>query len=593
MSQLSASQQGLVRTHPQRSRLYLSIFKPRIVFQAQINDASITRGERVITFDNVTLGSIADIEPNFLMGVGTSPGEKDKGVIRVRSAAGNEITVSENSNIAWEDDLFICVYRYVRLDPIYPRIIQNPNNEEDVIFYKDWDIEYDDQNSILGSFPNAGSHQALFKGEQVYYSNTGTVNLLGDSLNHNWAFEGGTPTGSSSATPGLVTYNTPGHYVTRYIVSGSSGGVDTTYRYISVYDRPGEGSSPPIQQWELVSLGGSRDEGGYNATIKVHEPVEVEENSVVVIFGEDWYGSTKQSVGVPNNERIFFVGHVLQGSIRKNYQHSSVEFTVGSITEVMKQALGFSISVESKAEPSAWYEMLDMDCRRAIYHYLKWHTTALSIADFQFLGDDRKIQFFDADRTSMFDAIDSLLRNSLIGKTVSNRQGKVWMEVDAQAYPNPTGSFASTMEITKQDWMGEPAITQEFSDKLSYLEMGGIAYSGVSTGTFSALLACAPGSAPSFRGSIEMPDGLALLGQSQLNQLVGNLWANANSRLPRINMEMAGNYKNFDIAPQESVQMTILPGDTVARIPVNGLYLPDGMEWRYDPRNQILLPNID
>ena len=568
----------------------MSIFQPRAVFKAQIN-GSLTSGARTIPFDNITLGTIADVEVGMTLWVGSTAGAKDIGKIRIKSKSAGQFEVSENSNIAWADNLYITVVRYWELWSIYPRIIQNPADEEDVIFYKDYDIPYVNQNSILGTFPCAGNHQALFAGEQVYYTATGSFNPLGDTLSYEWSFEGGTPTGSTALTPGFVTYPTPGHYVTRLMISGSSGGNDTTYRYVSVYNKPWQGSNPPVIRWELSSApAGSRDEGGYTASFRVHDDIDIDENSVIVLFSEDWYGSTKQSLGgnSPNNERIFFVGHVLQNSIRKNYQHSYIEFSVGSITEVMKTALSFSMSVESKASPAYWFELLDMDCRRAIYHYLKWHTTAMSLADFQFLGTDYKIQFFDADRTSMYDAIDNLMRNALLGKVVSDRQGKVWMEVDARAYLNPTGSFSSVMEITKRDWMGEPTIEQRFSDVLSYYEAGGIHYSGVNTGTFSARLACAPGSAPSFRGSIEMPDGLAIGGQTHLNRLVGNVFANVNSRLPTINMEMVS-ARNLDIAPQETVQMTIQPEDTVAGVSVNGLYMPNNIDWQYDARNQILL----
>jgi hypothetical protein len=594
MTRLSPSSLELLRTRPQKTTLYMSVFQPRTVFQAQIN-GSLARGARTIPFDNITLGAVAAVEVGMTLWVGSTAGAKDIGKIRIKSKATSQFEVSENSNIEWANDLYITVIRYFELWPIFPRIIHNPADDEDVIFYKDYDLAYTNQNSILGTFPCAGNHQALFAGEQVYYSATGSFNPLGDTLSYEWAFEGGTATGSASETPGFVTYPTPGHYVTRLMISGSSGGNDTTYRYVSVYDRPGAGSNPPISRWEVSSLGGSRDEGGYTASLRIHDTISVDENSVVVLFSEDFYGSTKQSLGgnSPNNEKIFFVGYVLQNSIRKNYQHSYTEFSVGSLTEVMKTSLGYAISVETSASPGFWFELLDMDCRRAIYHYLKWHTTALSIADFQFLGTDHKIQFFDSDRTSMYDAIDNIMRNSLLGKAVSDRQGKVWMEIDARAYSNPTGSFTSVMEVTKRDWMNEPNIERVFSDRLSYYEAGGIHYSGVSTGTFSALLACAPGSAPSFRGTIEMPDGLAIGGQPHLNSLVGNVFANANSRLPRIAMEMAINTTNLDIAPQETVQMTLLAGDTVANIPVNGLYLPNSIDWRYSSRNQLLSPNVD
>lgn len=591
---LTDSQLGVIRQRPQSTKLYLSIFQPRIVFQALINDVSITKGARSITFDSVSFGSYLNIESGFTLLIGTSAGARDVGKIRVRSATSSVITVSENSNINWADDLFLTVLRYVELWPVFPRIIQNPSNISDSIFYKDYDIPYSNQNSILGTYVNAGPHRAAYLqtgSVALWYSSTGTYNLLGDSLSYEWAFEGGNPTGSTSANPGLVSYNTPGHYLTRLTVSGSSGGVDTTYRNVSIYNA----SNPPILQWEMTNLSGSRDEGGYQASFKVYETPPLDENSVVVVFSDDWYGTNHTSFGgnYPNAENIFLVGYILKDSIHYDYKHSFVEFSIGSVTELMKQALGFSVSVESKAVPTRWYELLDMDGRRALYHYLRWHTTALNIADFQFVGSDYKIQFFDADRQSMFDAVDNFMRNTLVGQTVSDRQGKVWMEVEAKAYPNPTGTFTSVMEITNRDWMNEPVIEESLSDTLSYSEWGGIAYSGVVTGTFSALLASAPGNTPSFRGKVDTHEGLALLGQAQLNTMVGNIWANENTREPKVSIDMSISARNLDIAPQETVHMNILASDTVRNKAINGLYIPNNFNWRYDSKSQILLPNVD
>lgn len=592
---LSSTNLEKIRQRPQQSTLYLSIFQPTVVMKCRLNNASAAKGDRTIPYDGVTVGSFANVEANFMMWVGSSDGAQDLGKARIRSATSGQFIVGENSNVDWQNDAWLTVYKYVELNPIYPRITSNPSNIADSIFLKDYDIVYAGQNSTLGTFPCAGPHRALFRGEQAYYSSTGTLNLLGLSLNYNWSFEGGSLSSSSSANPGLVTYSTPGHYVTKLQVSGSNGAVDTTYRYVSVYDREGQGSSPPIVKWEITSMGGSRDEGGYKATFKVRENVAIAENAVVVIFTDDWYGNTRVSYGgnYPNAEKIFFVGYVLDGSIHYNYTDNYVEFSAGSLSELMKQSLGFSVSVESKATPTKWYELLDLDCRRAIYHYLKWHTTALSIADFQFVGDDRKIQFFDADRTSMYDAIDNLMRNTLVGKSVSDRQGKMWIEVDAMAYDNPTGSFPSVMDITNRDWMNMPIIEERLSDQMSHLEYGGIAYSGVVTGTFAALLGCAPGNAPSFRGTTEVHEGLALLGQAQLNQLVANVWANQNSEYPQVSMELGISARNLDIAPQETARIHILSTDTVRNVEIDRLYIPSGMDWEYDPTNQILLPSVD
>lgn len=589
---LSSSQLETVRTRPQSSRLYLSIFEPTVIFQAQVN-GSLSKGAREIPFDNVTLGSWTAIDNNFTAYIGSIAGASDIGTIRVRSATSSQLVVSENSNIEWADDLFITVVRFISLDPVYPRIIQNPSDDEDVIFYKDWDIPYSNQNSILGTFVNMGSHRAAFRqggSVQINYTSTGTHNLLGSNLSFHWFFEGGTPSGSTSRDPGLITYNSTGHFATRLIVSGSAGETDRGYRYVSIYDKPWQGTDVPILSWELVSFNGSRDQGGYRAGFRIHENIDIKENAVVVLFEDAWYGSTNQSF---NKEGIFFVGYVLKDTISYNYQHSEVSFEVGSLTEFMKTALGFSVSVESKAAPTKWYELYDMDCRRAIFHYLKWHTMVNRVADFQFIGTDQKIQFFDSDRTSMYDAIDNFMRNTLLGQVVSDRQGKVWLEVEAKAYTNPTGSFTSVMDITKRDWRNEPSIDEQLSNKTSFLELGGVAYTGVHINTFSALIASAPGNTPSFRGKVDTRSGMALSSQSDLNQIAGNVWANDNAPFPMISMDLAGNYSHLDIAPQEAVSVSILPSDTVRNKLIQGLYIPSGFDWQYNHREGMLLPSVD
>src|SRR6185369_2493266 len=307
---------------------------------------------------------------------------------------------------------------------------------------------------------------------------------------------------------------------------------------------------------------GSRGESGYTAQITLHEVIDIAEGDVVVIFAENWYGSEKVSFG-RNPTNVVFSGYILDDSIRINYKKNTVELSAGSISAIMKQGEGFSCSVESKVTPTTWFELKDMDVRRAIYHYLRWHTTVLNVTDVQFLGEDKKIQFYDADRGSLYDAIDSLIRSALVGSVISDKQSKLWLEVDAYAQPNATGTFPPVMSIEKRDWMNEPRIEEQLANTTSFIEMGGIAYAGSNTGTFSALMTNAPGNAPSYRGKVERTQGLALTDQAQLNQLAGNVLAFKNAKFPSIDMDMTGNFSHLDIAPQEAVQIDISSDDNV------------------------------
>jgi hypothetical protein len=122
--------------------------------------------------------------------------------------------------------------------------------------------------------------------------------------------------------------------------------------------------------------------------------------------------------------------------------------------------------------------------------------------------------------------------------------------------------------------------------------MGGIAYYG-SGSSYSAFLSNAPGVAPSYRGNVERTQGLALVSQNELNTLVGNVFAQRNVIYPNVDIQMAGNYRNFDIAPQEKVPVTVASTDTVRGIAftAKNFYL-NRMEWSYDPSKEIFLPRL-
>jgi len=124
------------------------------------------------------------------------------------------------------------------------------------------------------------------------------------------------------------------------------------------------------------------------------------------------------------------------------------------------------------------------------------------------------------------------------------------------------------------------------------LEAGGVAYWGSQIGTFSALLSAAPGVTPGTRGTPERLQGLALDSQYQLNELTGHLYANKTAKYPRIDMDLSGKMAQFDIAPQEAVNVTIAAGDTNLNKDLTAPYLVDSMNWTYTPSKKTLMPSM-
>ncbi|MBC8553660.1 MAG: PKD domain-containing protein [Candidatus Brocadiales bacterium] len=593
MSNITNQELSLLRSRPHSTKLWLSIYQPTTVLACQVNDASIAHEEREVTYNNVTSGAFGDVKSGMTMFVGTTPGARDKGRIRVRSATSSVITVAENSHINWEDDLYLTIINFFEIWPIFPYYTLEGGL---VSWFKDYDVGYVSQNSDFGQLICAGPHRAAFVNDNIYYSATGTVDVKDRGMSYLWDFDGGTPTGSVSETPGNVTYDTPGHYTTSLTVT-ADGISDVTYRHISIYNRPDEGSNPPILRWEMDDLSGSRDEGGYTCRFRVHENVSsIVDGALVVLFADDIYDETSQSIGgnYPNNEKIVFVGYVAEGSIEYNSENSFVEFDVVSATEIMKAEEGPIVSLESASSPSDWYEIEDMDIQKFLYHYLRWHSTVLFTSDFRYLNDDFVFQYQDTDPASLYDVINNFMFNSLRGSLVADRQGLMWAEIGVEAINNVTGSVSVGMEIFKQDWMGEPFLQEIEQSPLSYIEMGGVAWSGASSGTFEAYLAGAPGNTHGYYGSSEDHQGLILTSQGQLNTLVGNVFAYQNAQYPNVIFEFTGNYRNLDIAPQEIQKLQIFPNDTQRGITFLGkeFHITD-ISWKYDPSTEIFIPVVN
>lgn len=604
-------QLALLRTRPHKTNLWLSIHKPDIVFAARVNNGSAAKGMMSTAYDTLVSGSAGYVESGMTCYVGTSPQGRDKGKIRCRGITGSVIYFAENDYINWADDDYLTVTRFIEPWTVYPRLVMDSNNDT-VLMYKDYDIEYTNQNDVLGSFINMGSHYAGFRDAgtgTVYYTASGTYNLRGDTLSYEWFFEGAVTTGSNLHTPGYIAYNTPGHYMTKLIVTatGTAGQTtDVSYRQVSIYDRPENGTKVPILQWRMDGIDGSRDQGGHSAKITVWgnaDEINVVEGALVVLFAEDWYGDTKQSIGgnALNRDSIVFCGYIKDNSIEYNWRDRAVTFEVSSPTEKLKSLPGLSMYVQTSIDPnnepninedvpSAWAALLNMDCRRAIYYYLRWHSTALMTNDFEFVGTDQNIKYFDPDNSSIYDIINGFMEDTLLGTFVCDRQGKFWAEVNIKAIDNATGTMPVSAELQKNDWMNQISIEEINTNELYYLEMGGFVYSGT---TSTPLLACAPGDNLDIEGESDAHEGLALSSQSQLNTLVGNVFAYRNSRYPSLDVELAGNYRIHDIAPQECVPITTVATDTNRCIVWAGKHFhPVAMGLSYDGRREALLSTM-
>jgi hypothetical protein len=184
------------------------------------------------------------------------------------------------------------------------------------------------------------------------------------------------------------------------------------------------------------------------------------------------------------------------------------------------------------------------------------------------------------------------VKGAFYGEVICDRQGKIFAGISA-ATLNTTTFTNVAIDITKQDWIGSPAIEETFNYRLGYLEMGGTQFIPGVSGSSAAYLSCAPGTSPGYHGNVQTIEGLALDSQDFLNNTCGNVFAYLNSKYAHVGLELSGNYRNLDIAPLEVITLNLEANDNPKRLVwIHKKFHITEMSWAYDPQKGTLLPTL-
>lgn len=566
MTQITPTELSLYRTRPHRSDIKMVVYKPPVIMAAQVWGTVADHAE-LIPFADTTEGSYLNIRPGMTMYVGTAPGKADLGRIRLKDYASNVLLTVPRNSIRWSLNPYITVVDFYEIWPMYIQEIQSGTTTD---HYKDWDVGYLAQNAYMGTLLAIGSHVVCNIGDSIYWSASGTVQTAGYAIEYSWVF-GGTSETSSLQTPGNIQYNTPGYYTTRCsaLITGAAV-TDDTYRHVVVLG----GAVQPYTEFGFDSIDGTRDDGGYHTKVWLRETNDeaVVDGSLIMFYKDDWYGSTQQNIGGGSRPHILFVGYVIENSISFDYQDSTLEFEIVSPTGRMKLTDSSSMEIDSVITPTNWYQIPYLNGKKALYHYLKWHTTVLNCCDIRWIADDRPLRYAQGEITSIYDLTQKMLNKYLLCEIVSDRQGILWVENHPMSVHDQTTKYNKVLDITKQDWMGSVSFDETLSPKLNYLEMGGLVYNGITgsivddvalTGSYTTVLSGAPGNnLRDYYGKPDLIQGYYISSQDENNQLAGDVFAYRNAKFPSVNVDMSGWYSNLDIAPQEIVTLTLNQADS-------------------------------
>ena len=547
---LTEAQRLVLKTNSPESKLYLSIYKPTTLLACRVNMATPEHGAVAITFDGVTAGAYTNVFKWATVLVGTSAGKDDIGTIWARSCTSTVLTVGMNS-IHWANDYYITVLNFV---DVWNRPFSLSLEDDEIVYAIDGDTAFTSEDIELGTFIKMGGNYAGFVGDQVNWNASGSVNVADNTVDYVWEFEGGDVSTHSGSVVGNVTYNTAGHYKTKLTATSSNGHVNISYRYVSIYDRLG--ANAPYEFVGSENFSGSREEGGWvvDSWIGEDEVPSIIRNTPAIVFARHNFGGTESDLF-----KIMFSGYVIEKGIRYNHLSKMVECLLGSGSEVMKLRPMTAVSVDSANTAVAWTQVTEMTVKKFLYYYLNYYSTALACFDVVVdTGFDTYTKYYETSNSRLFENIIDIVNKAREGNAVFSRSGIMYVEREPKVVEDFSSTVDETFGLEDSDYLEEVYIEESLEKRHGSLQIGGFSFSGLEADDTTPLLSQAPDADYIFySGDFSDKQGYAVDDQSELNQMAGSIYANDNAKYKNVEVTLFPLYLNFDIAPLESIPVSV------------------------------------
>lgn len=567
---MTAPELEKIRSDDQSSELFLAIFKPATVYTARINQTFSTLDRVVeITYDG-GVGTLADVLEGMTMWIGSSAGAYDLGMCRVRKVPTSSIFyIGETSEIPFVNDAYITVVDDMGL---WARNIRIGGG---YVPYMDYDIAYTDQHDSANPVPCIGPRYipAWLSGATVEIPFDASLSwVIGSTISsYTWTAPGASATsGLTTATP-TITYNAAGKYRVKCVVTAANGKSTTAFAWVQVFNS----ANMPVTQFDLKSCTGSFTDGGWKFEVDLWAEAglsNVIDRAMVVMFAKNYYGTTESSIGqIAGRENIIVSGWIEGDSITWDPDGSSVTFQVSTAQAWMKRLPGFPIGIENATvTPTAWTQWQGLTVDKSLFHLFYWQSTIIPVIDV-FLTDDTRTsaeQYAPGDST-IFDQVNYLLKNPILGSAGCDRYGRLFCEVDIQLTPPASrSSVPVVLDLTTIDWRDQMKITRTTTNETSQVNLSGVVIDLPNTP--SAIFSLAPGHAFGQWGRPVKQDRMLLSSQAQANQLAAMklAWDNHNFEFE---IDLAGNNLMLDVFPSKQfVGIEVVADDTPREFTFDG-----------------------
>jgi len=577
---LTSTELTLLRTDSQKSKLYLAKWEFEPVFKALVNGTFSTHdGVVEIPFDNVSLGSYTDILAEHVVWIGTTDGAHDIGKARIRKSASSSVLyIGEESELNLTDNLYLSV----GFEPsIWAKHIYISDSEE---IFMDYDVEYSNQNETTESLLTVSPilFPLWLESGSVDYQFVVNKSFGSTLSSYAWSVTP-SPTASfdsaASQSPTL-TITATGQYVVTCTATNTDGVAKTVYRFVKVFDN----ITPPETEFTLKTCFGAE----HNWEFEIEDyGTGVEHQSLIVLFTRDWYGTIETSIGTQiGNEDILAIGWVEGESIEDNKELSKQNFKCYGVNYWLSKLPAFPLGYTNVSKsPSSWVEFQNLTVDKALWSALSWRTNVSTFIDIHLTNSIKVAPTLTTGSSDIYSQLNSISFEAILAIVKSNRYNSIYIQIDTQLLTDTEkSSLPIVFPLTDIDFLNGLQITTKLLPETSRLELSGISFDGDEA---EPLFSRANGNIFKRYGSIVVQDRLLLDDQEEANLLAGILINVSNNEYPKLGIQIASNYKNSDIAPQQLCLITY-----ANQVNWNAkLFIPRRIEHNY--QDGILLTTIE
>lgn len=525
------------RTAPYSNLAWFWMYRPKVVFQAQVNQSSFSYPISAITYDNVTVGSISDIRPDMTLIVGTAPGKDDLGRQRVRlvptattipigwSSAGKR-----DGEIYLADNAYITVLDDYRVWSVIPRILNSG------VTYKDFNKPLGTNGVFLPPVANAGppiceylpvgvtSVTVTLDASRSFATTPGA-----DIVIYLWEIEGQENLHTETAE---VEFTEGFRYV-HLTVTDSHGQKHTTHLPVLVANKDTVGLVRDFEISRTVQADGQR------ATFTVREPIPLSsypDGTLVMYWEEERYRGVKRRLtGARRN--VKFWGWINTNNDRIAVDESTMSrdnsVTLECIDVAGRLAMlpGFPLVLEKRTAPMTWQQTRYTNINFFAHHILHWHSTALSVTDFYFGWQATSYSFpvLDSDGTSLYQQADNRAR-AIAHRLTCDSTGILRLVGDPQEQRVTDRTSTVMMALNASDYH-EIGYARTPSPRLHWMEGAAILVNSLEASLSSVIpvFSIAPGTAPGQGLSSGQKNYQLVKSQTELNERTGHQYARANA----------------------------------------------------------------